>query len=72
MHWVKSVAREVLGLFVDDGSFALAILVWLALAILILPRITAVAAWTGPILFTGLALILIHSVLRFSRQRKKR
>ena len=31
MRWLRSVAREVLELFVDDGSFAIAILVWLAL-----------------------------------------
>jgi len=71
MRWIKSVAREVLGLFVDDGSFALAILIWLALAIGVFPRIAAAAAWTGPVLFAGLALILIESALRFSRQRKK-
>jgi membrane protein implicated in regulation of membrane protease activity len=71
MRWIRSVAREVLGLFVDDGSFALAILVWLAVAIGVLPRIAAGSAWTGPIFFAGLALILIQSAWRFSRQRKK-
>jgi hypothetical protein len=31
MSWIKTVLREVFGLFVDDGSFAIAILAWLLL-----------------------------------------
>jgi hypothetical protein len=71
MRWLRSVGREVLGLFVEDGSFAVAILIWVALTILALPFVVAPAQWTGPALFAGLALILIESVLRFSRQRPK-
>ena len=37
MRWIGTIAREVFGLFVDDGSFAIAILVWLLLAGLCLP-----------------------------------
>ncbi|MEO8714730.1 MAG: hypothetical protein ABI369_06935, partial [Acetobacteraceae bacterium] len=29
MSWVRSILREVFGLFVDDASFALSIVVWL-------------------------------------------
>ncbi len=71
MLWLKSIAREVFGLFVDDGSFAIAILVWLAFGTVGLPRIFLAARWTGPLLFVGLAIILIESVLRFSRTRRK-
>jgi hypothetical protein len=71
MRWLKSIAREVFGLFVDDGSFAAAILVWVIVAGLVLPLVAPAAQWTGPALFAGLALILIESVLRFSRQRTK-
>lgn len=70
MRWLKSIASEVLGLFVDDGSFAIAILVWLTLALVGLPHIGAHPRLTGPILFAGLVLILIESVLRFSRRRR--
>ena len=70
MPWLKSIAREVFGLFVDDGSFAIAILVCFALSVFVLPRIAATAHWTGPALFAGLALILIESALTFSRRRK--
>ncbi len=71
MGWLKSIGREVLGLFVDDSSFAITILIWLALVVIGLPRIALGAHWTSPIVFAGLALILIESVLRFSRRRSK-
>jgi hypothetical protein len=71
MRWFKSVIREVYGLFVDDGSFAISILVWLALTVVILSRVAPNSPWSGPVLFAGLALILIESTLRFSRLRNK-
>ena len=70
MRWLKSIFREVMGLFVDDGSFAAAILVWVALAVAVVPHLAGAVAWIGPALFAGLALILIESVLRFSRRGK--
>ena len=71
MRWLKSIAREIYGLFVDDGSFAGGILVWVSLAVVALPRIAAGARWAGPALFAGLALILIESVLRYARRGTK-
>ena len=38
MLWLRSILTEIWGLFVDDGRFALAILVWLAACWLVLPR----------------------------------
>jgi hypothetical protein len=70
MRWLKSIAREVIGLFVDDGSFAVAILAWLALAVVVLPRAGLGARVAGPVLFAGLAAILVASVLRYSRRSK--
>jgi hypothetical protein len=70
MHWLKSIAREIYGLFVDDGSFALAILVWVAIFIIAL-RTAPAARWSGPAFFAGLAVILIENVLRFSRRKTK-
>jgi membrane protein implicated in regulation of membrane protease activity len=72
MRWLKSIAREVFGLFVDDGIFAVAILAWLALAVVVLPRAGLWTRVAGPVLFAGLALILIESALRFSRRRTKK
>lgn len=31
MRWIKAIAGELFGLFVDDGSFAIAIIVWLGM-----------------------------------------
>jgi membrane protein implicated in regulation of membrane protease activity len=68
MAWFRAVAREVWGLFVDDGSFAAAILSWVVVAVL-LARLTPGAWWVALLLFGGLAGILIHSALRFARRR---
>ena len=32
MNWVRAIWREIAGLFVDDGRFALSITVWLLVA----------------------------------------
>jgi hypothetical protein len=68
MGFLKTIFRETVGLFVDDGSFALAIVVWIAFVKVILPRFAFAARWHGIILFVGLALILVESVLRFARR----
>ena len=71
MRWLKSIAREIFGLFVDDGSFAVGIVVWVVLAVVVLPHVAPAAPWAGPALFVGLALILIESVLRYVRRGAK-
>lgn len=67
MQWFRTIFREVFGLFVDDGSFAIAILVWLAVAWLLLPRLGVFSRWNGLILFAGLGLILVESTMRYVR-----
>jgi hypothetical protein len=68
MRWIRTVASEVFGLFVDDGSFAVAILVWLGLCWLLLPRIGVPPSVMGPVLFVGLAAILVESAARRARR----
>lgn len=68
MAWLRTTAVEVLGLFVDDGPFAAAILVWIAAAWLVLPRLGLPEAAQGPILFAGLASLLTGSALRAVRR----
>lgn len=68
MKWIGTVVREVFGLFVDDGSFAIAILVWLVLVGLGLPRLGIAAGWDGLILFAGLALILVATAAQRARR----
>jgi hypothetical protein len=70
MGWVGTVAREVWGLFVDDGWFAAAIVVWVGLGIAVI-RVGAGAWWCGVVLFAGLAGILVESLLRFSGQGRR-
>lgn len=69
MSRLKSLIRELLGLFVDDGDFAAVIIAWLVLAWLIVQHLSIPAVWPGPLLFIGLAAILVESVQRRSRRR---
>ena len=68
MFRIKTVLAEVLGLFVDDGTFALSILAWLGLAWIALPRLPELGPWAGALLFAGLAGILVESALRRARR----
>ena len=69
MKWTIAAARELIGLFVDDGSLAIAVLVWVAVAVLALPLLPADGGWLAVALFAGLALILAENVLRAARPR---
>lgn len=68
MTWIRAAAREVWSLFVDDGSFAAAIGLWLALVVLGLRRVGWAGHWGGVALFAGLAFVLIENVLRYGRK----
>jgi hypothetical protein len=68
MRWLKTIARELLGLFVDDGSFAVAIVAWLCASALALKYVLHHGPWSGPILFLGMIAILAESVMRRARQ----
>jgi hypothetical protein len=64
-----AVARHLYGLFVDDGSIAVAILAWLALDGL-LSRLAAVSAvWRGPVLLVGLVFLISWACLRSARRQ---
>jgi hypothetical protein len=66
MAWLRTIAAELLGLFVDDAGFAVAILAWLAVTWF--ARSALPPLWSSVILFAGLAAILIESVVRRSRR----
>ena len=68
MTVLKRIVEEIFGLFVDDGYFAIAIIVWLGLLWLILPHLPISANWNAVILFAGLIAILVESALRRARQ----
>ncbi len=71
MTWLRTILREVFGLFVDNGSFALAILAWIAVVTLIFPRMGWLPQWRGLILFCGLSLILAGSAVQYARQKRR-
>lgn len=66
---LRAIGAEAWGLFVDDGVFAGAILLWLVLAGLGLPRLALPLWLPGPLLFAGLAVILVAGALRACRKR---
>ncbi len=66
MNWIRTILAELFGLFVDDGSFALAILAWIAFARLCLPLLCPEGG-DAMAFFAGLALILIGSAIRRAR-----
>jgi len=70
MSFVQTVASELFGLFVDDGSLAIGILVLVA-AIAGLQYAGVIApAITGVAVFAGLVLLLLENVLRHARSRQ--
>jgi hypothetical protein len=68
MHWLKAAIGEIYGLFVDDGHFALAILVWLLLIWLAVSLLPSLAAWGGIVFFLGLAAILLVNTKQSARR----
>jgi hypothetical protein len=68
MKWLKTIVDEAIGLFVDDGAFAIAIVVCVALVGALTLWVTGLRAYCGPLLFAGLAAILVESTLRRARK----
>jgi hypothetical protein len=69
MHRLKTIALEIYSLFVDDGPFALAILLWLAVASLLLPK--RPAGQQGILLAGGLVLLLAVSTWRAATRTRR-
>ena len=62
--------RELFGLFVDDGSLAVNLLVWTAAAAALLPRLPLGEEWLALLLFAGYLLILVENVVRATRKAR--
>jgi hypothetical protein len=56
---LRSIAEEIVGLFVDDWRFALLLVGWVAIGWLMARQIPAAA---GPLFFAGLAAITLGFV----------
>jgi hypothetical protein len=66
MNAIKAIARELLGLVVDDVGFAAAAVGWIALVWLLSASVLPPSLWVAVMLFGGLGAILLESVLRRS------
>jgi hypothetical protein len=70
MQALKTVAREALGLFVEDARLTAALVVWIAL-IAALSRWAGLNRWFGAsALFAGCLLILIENLVHAARRDK--
>ncbi len=64
MNWLRSIWSELIGLFVDDGKFALSLLIWLIACGVALPRLGLPTFLPPVTLFAGLVVILALSAVR--------
>ena len=60
--------KEIWGLFVEDPSFTLGMIVCLVIAVYVLPRLPIAEAWRGPAFFVMLAIVLAENVVRSARR----
>ncbi len=67
MKALRTGLDELVGLFVEDRLYALAIALWLALALGLGAGGIVPATWRGAFVFVGLAVILIAAVVRAAR-----
>ena len=69
MKTLTMIFDEIWGLFVDDGSLAILIVVWCLVAGLVFAYINISIEFRGPLLFVGLVIILIENIWRTSKAR---
>jgi hypothetical protein len=70
MTWVKTIARELLAIFVDDFAYAFTILLWLVAVAAGVRLLAPASGAAGLVLALGLALILLESTVRRARGKR--
>jgi hypothetical protein len=70
MKWLTAALRERFTLFVDDVGFTLALLAWIVVAGLGLPRTGLPAALDAPLLFLGCAAVLLVTARQAAVRRR--
>jgi hypothetical protein len=70
MSRLGAIFHELIGLFIDDGSLAIGILVWIAIVALALPALGVPEVWRAILLFIGCVVILIENVTRSARRSR--
>jgi hypothetical protein len=66
---LRSTVAELAGLFVDDGSLAVLVVIWLAVCWLLLPKLGLPSPMLPVLLFVGLVAILAESAVRRAGER---
>ncbi len=70
MSVLRTAAREMIGLFVDDWAFALLLVAWVAVFATLGQRLPA--SWEGAVFFAGLAtLTLVFAVRKAASVRSR-
>ncbi len=69
---MRAVLDELVGLFVDDGSLAWAVLGWVLINWLLLPALGLGDGWRAAVLFLGVVAILAENTVRSARRRGRR
>lgn len=64
MNFLGTALQELWGLFVEDGSFTIGIIICVAVASFLLPHSPIPSQWRGVAFFVILALVLIENVRR--------
>jgi hypothetical protein len=72
MNALSAIFSELWGLFVDDDSMALALVLWCGACGLILPSLVPSMEWAAPILFVGCVTILLADIGMVVRRRRSR
>lgn len=67
MSTLVLIVRELVGLFIDDGSLAIAIVVVVTLAVMF-AGVDAPALVTGGVLFFGCLIAVLENILRAARK----
>lgn len=70
MGAIRTALRRLVGLFVDDGSLALAVVAWLCLIAAAVVRWPAAGGWLALLLALGLLAILAENVMRTGRAKR--
>ncbi len=71
MKLLKTIVKELWGLFVDDESLALALVMWIALCGFGLPMLPIPATGRALILTLGTFVILIATVVSAARRSRR-
>jgi hypothetical protein len=71
MNFIRIAAKELFGLFVDDGSLALGILIWIGVAAALRWRAVVSPGLCGALMIAGLMALLVENVWRTSRRKRR-